>query len=150
MHHVRLERFQRGDGLVVAIELGRRGKDDVVNEVSAAVVIVADERGSGRHALHDLDEPGVDAVRDQPIEHDLAKRVVADAADKNAGAAGSGRLIDEDARRAGGKRSGIGIHPAMASVLARTNEFDQEVADAADFRLAGHVNPTSRQSFWSL
>ena len=102
MHHVEAKSLELGDGRVIPAKLRRGGKNDVVNEVTTAVVVVADERRSRRHAYDDANELGLDAVLNQALEHDFAKRVVAYRAHEDAASADLRGLIDEDARRPGG------------------------------------------------
>ena len=122
-----------------AVELRRGGKNDVVNEVSAAVVVVADERRSGRHAFDDAYELGLDAVLNQALKHDFAKRVVADRADEYAASADLRGLINKDSRRAGRIGTGIGAGTLMPSVARRRDQLDQQIADAPHSRETAHV-----------
>ena len=112
MDIVQPESLQGRDHRVTAIELCGGRMRNVEHEVAAAVVVVADEGGAGRHTLHDLDQTGINAIGDEAIEDDLAKGIIADRADKDAGGTGTRRLIDEDAGRAGRKRTLVSFDPA--------------------------------------
>ena len=84
MHDVELKSGESRDRRGARVELRGGGKSDVVDEIAAAVVIVADEGRAGRNAVARARSVAVDAMLDQPVDNDVAESVVADRADENA------------------------------------------------------------------
>src|SRR5262249_30706427 len=127
VHHVEPELLKSCDCFGVCVELRSGRKSDVVDEVAAAVVVVADEGRAGRCLGHARNPIAVNSMLDQAVDDDEAKSVVTDCSDKNAIGAHLRGLIDEDAGHPGRKRSAIGVCAAMAPVLALADELNQEL-----------------------
>src|SRR5579859_2013178 len=104
---------------------------DIEDEVPAAVIIVADECGARRNFVDAANERSVDAVGRKPVKDHIAKGVATCRADEDAVRTDLRRLIDEDSRRPGRKRTTIDIGTPMPAILAFAYEFDKEFSGAA-------------------
>ena len=68
MHDVEPELTKRRQSRLIDLELRRGGVDYVVDEIAAAVVVVANEGGAGRRAFDNADEFGRNAVLNEPSD----------------------------------------------------------------------------------
>ena len=105
---------------------------DVVDEVAAAVGIVADESAAGRQLGVDGDQAVVNAVGPKTLQDDLAESIGAHRAHKNRTAAAARRLVDEDARRAAGIGPRVGSDAPMAAALVGADKLDEKLADRSN------------------
>src|SRR6185437_16763287 len=100
------------------------GARDVEHEIAAAVVIVADEGRTGRHAGNDIDQVGRNAVPGETVEQHLAESIVADGTGEKSVRADPGGLVDEDPRGAARKGAGISRRPTVPAIAISCNELD--------------------------
>ena len=129
MDERRSEGQQPFDGRLVGGKLRGRRMHDVVDEVAAAIGVVADEGTAGRQIGVNGDQAVVDAVGAKPLQDDLAEGVVAHRADEDRAAAAARRLVDEDARRAARIGARVGAEAPVAAALVGADKLDEKLAD---------------------
>ena len=115
----------------------RRGMGHVEHEIPAAVGVVADMGRARGHARHARGSAGVrHAIRHQTVagRPDRRHRPPPPRQRPPRAPGHPRRLIDEDARRAAGKRADIGGGPQVAPVLFGADEFHQQLAQRSDDR----------------
>src|SRR5262245_28849300 len=116
------------------VQLGTRGCAvlDVEDEVAGAVRTIAHEGAAGRQLGIDANAGDVDAVTLKALEIDPAEIVIADAAQQAAGLAEACRLIDENRRSTGWKRTDQRQGLAKAVAALGRHDLHQDLSDSDD------------------
>ena len=125
------ESAQAFDHRLIGGKARRSRMHDVVDEVAAAVGVVADESAAGPVGV-DGDQAVVNAVGPKTLQDDLAESIGAHRANKNRTAAAARRLVDEDARRATGIGARVGSDAPMTAALVGADKLDEKLADRSN------------------